>query len=545
MNLPEITQKCHQMSQSIHPKSGQDFHLRRRATFVSIGRVRNGLAVVAAISLTLAAVAQEPQPGEAIDWQAEEEAVLKEAEERGIVPDKKAAAMQQANEKATFNGFLPEADEHVVSHSKLFSVSGGNALRMGAIASRADDLYSQVCKLLELEKNHKHLITIRLLGKSTDAPSLNPIRTRINIIDNQPNFQVRIFPGGGIDLDRMDKAIITMILYEYVLSDLDTGAYPEDIALPSWLVAGLQQAVLWKTGRAERKLYQQLFHRAEMLSPEEMISIENPDKLDAASRQVYEVSCGVMLMSLIDREGGLDQLKNLLSNAATADGSPVETLTEHFYELGVDSSLLSKWWAIELANLALPRANEPMAPIETEKLLQEALTIIYFDPETEVPRPVSLDDAYALMELPNWRKLVQPAIARLVSLSYTCFPGYRSIITEYCRVIGQLADGAHPDDVQSSLGPLQELRRAYYSAAIRGRDYLDWFEITFTGQERGRSFDSYLETMQMLRSESPGPDTAMSRYLDDIEALYNQKEGTPLPASLRQEARQNRTNKKK
>ena len=510
-----------------------------------MGSVKNGLAAAAVISLALAAVAQEPQSAEAIDWQAEEAEVLREAAAAGIVPDKKAAAVQQASEKAGVNGFLPDVDEHVISHSKLFSVSGGDSLRMGAIATRADDLYSQVCKLLKLQKEHKHLISIRLLGKSTDAPSLKPIRTRINIIDNQPNFQVRIYPGGGIDLDRMDKAIISMILYEYVLRDLDPGAYPEDIGLPGWLVAGLQQAVLWKAGRAERSLYQQLFHRAEMLSPEEMVSIAEPEKLDAASRQVYEVSCGVMLMSLIAREGGLDQLKNLLSNAATADSSPAETIAEHFHELGVDSSLLNKWWAIELANLALPRASEAMTPMETEKMLQDALTIMYFDPETEIPRPVSVDDAYALLELPNWRKLVQPAIARLVSLSYTCFPGYRSIITEYCRVLGQLAEGAHPDEVQNILGPLQELRRAYYSAAIRGRDYLDWFEINFTGKDRGRSFDSYLETMQMLRSEAPGPDTAMSRYLDDIEALYTQKEGTPLPAALRQSVRQKRTPKKK
>ena len=37
----------------------------------------------------------------------------------------------------------------------------------------------------------------------------------------------------------------------------------------------------------------------------------------------------------------------------------------------------------------------------------------------------------------------------------------------------------------------------------------------------------------MLRREDPGPDTPMSRYLDDIEALYLQEEGTPLPRSLR------------
>ena len=37
----------------------------------------------------------------------------------------------------------------------------------------------------------------------------------------------------------------------------------------------------------------------------------------------------------------------------------------------------------------------------------------------------------------------------------------------------------------------------------------------------------------------------MSRYLDDIESLYNQKEGSPLPDALRQAARQNRKSKKK
>ncbi len=495
--------------------------------------------------LPLAAYAAEADEALPAELKAEEAEVLREAAAAGIVPDKKGAALQMAAEQQSFNGYLPEADEHVVSHSKLFSVSGGDSLRMGAIATRADALYGQVCKILQLEKKHRHTISIRLIGKSSDSPVLNPIRTRINIIGDQPNFQVRIHPGGGIDLGRLDKAIITMVLYEHVLRDLDPGAYPENMGLPPWLIAGVQQAVLWKSGQAERRIYQQLFQQAEMLPPEEILSLQEPEKLDAASRQIYEVSCGVMLMSLLSQEGGPEQLKNLLADAATADAPAVETLTTYFHELGVDSSLLSKWWAIELANLALPRSNEAMAPLETEKMLQEALTIMYFDPESEIPQPVSLDNARELVKLPNWQKLVQPAMARLVSLSYTCFPGYRPIITEYCRLIGQLAQGTHPDTVQNSIKPLQELRAAYTHAARRGRDYLDWYEISFTGGERGRSFDSYLETMHMLRQDTPGPETPMSRYLDDIEALYTQEEGAPLPRELREQARKNRQDKKK
>ena len=99
--------------------------------------------------------------------------------------------------------------------------------------------------------------------------------------------------------------------------------------------------------------------------------------------------------------------------------------------------------------------------------------------------------------------------------------------------------------MQNSIKPLQELRAAYTHAARRGRDYLDWYEISFTGGERGRSFDSYLETMHMLRQDTPGPETPMSRYLDDIEALYTQEEGAPLPRELREQARKNRQDKKK
>lgn len=498
------------------------------------------LAVLAILPLACAAAEQSPAP----DWQAEEAALLKEMESRGLKPDTKAAATAMANEQ-DFTGFLPDADDHVLSHSRFFSVSGGDSLRMGAIAMRADDLYSQVRKFLELEKGHKSIISIRLIGKSRDSAVLHPIRTRINIIENQPNFQIRIHPGGGIDLTRLDKAVITMILYEYALREVDPEAYPDTISLPEWLVAGIQQAILWKQGKADSRVYRELFERAEMLSPEEVLAVKNPEQLDAATREIFEVSCGVLIMSLANREGGVNQLQNLISNAATADDTPVETLTAHFHELGIDSSLLTKWWAVELANLALPKASEALTPLETEKMLQEALTISYFDSESQIPRPVSLDDAYALVEIPNWQKQIQPALTQLVSLSHICFPGYRSIITEYCRIIEQLANGAHPDDVVSNLLPLSELRKAYYSAAIRGRDYLDWYEITFTGKSRGRSFDSYLETMKLLRQDSPGPDTPMSQYLDDIESLYTQKEGTPLPRALREQARKNRESKKK
>lgn len=481
----------------------------------------------------------EPLPQEApspAPVPAEEKPAETPPEPAPFVSDEEEALLRElAAERAAAPGVLPQTervDQHVVSRSRLFSVSGGDSLRMGAIASRADDVFKRVCNLLTFDTTWKHVISIRLLGRHSDPPRLNPIRMRVRIIGGQPNFQIRIYPGGGIDLQKLDAAIISMVLYERALRDLEADAYPDNIRLPEWLLTGIQQAVLWKSGQIDRDLYRNLFKRAEMLPPEEIISIENPHRLDSGTRQVYDVSCGVLVMSLLDSPGGPVQLKALITEGALDEGTPREMITRYFHELGVDENMLDKWWALELAALALPKASEALTPLESEEQLVEALSLVYFDDELGIVRTVSLDNVYRLRELPNWQKQLRPCVERLVALSASCFPGYRPIVIEYSRLLGDLLSGADPDKLQETLGPLNELRRAYVAASVRGRDYLDWYEITHLGHTNTRSFDAYLAAMELLRREESGAETHMSRYLEDIEALHLQKAGEPLPSRL-------------
>lgn len=427
-----------------------------------------------------------------------------------------------------------EKDQHVVSQSRLFSVSGGDSLRMGAIATHADGVYSRLCSLLELPRDWKNAISIRLVGQPTDQPVRNPIRMRVTIIGGAPNFQIRIFPGGGIDLERLNDAIVTMVLYERALRDLSADAFPDEVSLPQWLVSGIQQAMLWRAGKADKKLYRNLYDRAEMIPPEEIIGIEHPERLDAASRQVYDISCGVLVMSLLDSPNGLDQFKSLLSEAAVTDLPAKDFIAAHFTELASNKDMLDKWWALELAALSLPKASDAMSPLESEKQLAEALTVVYFDSETESARTVSIDNAYDLMEVPDWENLLRPNIERLVSLSATAFPAYRQIVIEYCRVLSSLINDKDPDAAQNTLGPLKELRAAYTAAATRGRDYLDWYEITHLGHTDTRSFDTYLEAMHAMRMETEGAETPISRYLRDIETLQHLKADDPLPENIRE-----------
>lgn len=445
------------------------------------------------------------------------------------IPPEPQGAAQQPRQLLQF----VEADEHVVSDSRMFSVSGGDALRMGAIAAHADELRARFNGMLGLEDKWKYAVSLRLVGNTADAARARPIRTQVRIIGHEPHLQIRVFGGGGINLARLDEAIITMLMYEYALRHVQAEALPDYLEMPPWLVCGLQQALLWRQGRVDRRLYQNLFSRGDMMAPQEVVNAAHPERMDASSRQLYEVSCGVLLMGLLNQKDGPDLLRNLLAESLTQEGSAAEVIASHFPGLYSQENSFSKWWALELAALSTPQVMETLTPLDSERLLREALLVTGVDKVTRVPFSVSVADLDGLLELPDWREQLPACTERLEELSRRCFPGYRAIIMEYYRAIGELLKGKKREEVRGMLADLKELREAYTEAATRGRDYLDWFEITQLGHTQGGNFDTYREAMRLLRREHPGPETPMSRYLDDIELLYGLKEGEPLPEQLR------------
>ncbi len=425
-------------------------------------------------------------------------------------------------------------DKHVVSESRMFSVSGGDVLRMGILASRADDIRKHFNKLLGIPNEWKYGISIRLWGTTADRVHLHPIRTHVRIIGSEPNLQIRIYAGGGINLEHLDEAIVTMLLYEYALRGVQAAALPETIQMPSWLVVGVQQAMLWREGRIDRRLYQTLFNKAEMMTPEDIINTQPEHLLDAGSRQVYEVSCGVLILGLLHQEDGAQRLRSLMAEALTQNVTDLrEVIGTYFHELNLNKTNFTKWWALELATLAMPSTSELLTPLETEKRLNEALTFTGVQSGTRLPLTVNLHQLEQFEQLPDWRNQLYPCMTKLTRLNLTAFPGYREIISEYLNIVTRMANGSSPREEEKALAPLADLRRAYTKASTRGRDYLDWYEITHLKRVNTDSFARYEETMRLLRKQAAGPSTPISRYLDDIETLHELPPGEPLPDRLR------------
>ncbi len=469
-----------------------------------------------------------PAPVMADDMQAE--LARPEADEKKLKALRDA--LQQDGMRLRPEGKLKRRHE-LSSESRRFSVSGDDMLRVGAIAMRADTIAASLDKMLELKGDSRYPISIEISGEHMDSRRKNQMSMSVDLIGGSAVLRLVIHAGGGIDLNELTRSISSIILYEYALRTVDLDGVDRKLELPYWLISGIGQAVLWREGKLDSRMYQNLFERSEFLSPNQIIAFKRPWDMDAATRQLYNATCSVVVLGLLNQASGPTSLSGLLSEAILDEREPEEMIRRHFHSLGVDNSALSKWWVLQLANLSSPKMTHVHSPMETEKRLVEALSINYLNPESGLPTQLSFDDVYSFVKLPQWRRATGMLAKRLGDLSNRCFPSYRAFILEYIRAMNLLLASGDPDDVQSVLGPLRELREAYLTTSIRARDYLDWYEITHAGTTKKSSFNAYLDAMEMLRGRQDAVSTPMSRYLRDVEALYQLEAEAKLPARMR------------
>ncbi len=417
-----------------------------------------------------------------------------------------------------------------VSLSKQFRVSGKDAVLAGVVSARADELRAALLKVLKQEDKWKNNIEIHLMGQPGDPAPANPVRMRTTIIEESLIFNIYVHLGRGINQDRLRHAVITTMIYEMVMRKLNPEALQDKINIPDWLITGLEQAVLWQTKEADRKLYATLFRQHGIMSPDVILTLENPqEKLDATSYVAYQTTCGALVLCLLNQEHGAESMKNLLDRAILGDEEPKRLISRHFPQLNITPSSLHKWWTLQLSRMADTPVTESLTLTETEGHLKESLLLVQYDPASGRAVTFPLDDLDRALTLPDLNRQLTQISNSLVNLSRNAFPSYRPIIIEYAKIVLQIrANKLNKEEATATIKELQEVRDLSMKTARRVRDYLDWYELnTRTGT--GKTFESYAATMKMLREKEYASPTPISRYLDDIEKLYTQPGQAPLP----------------
>jgi len=190
---------------------------------------------------------------------------------------------------------------------------------------------------------------------------------------------------------------------------------------------------------------------------------------------------------------------------------------------------------LQLASKGSAPLSEVLGVAQTELALEQALKFRYRDEEGVVHElPVAEWKQVPQLSKAERAEAVRLAEEELVRLSYRCFPSFRPLLKEYQIFFSRWIEGKN-ESLSQTLLELEETREIMVGKAERGRDFLDWFEIT-RARETSGVFDDYLNLKSRLKSQPNQRTDSISKCLDLLDPLFalpeQRKPGLFLPADF-------------
>lgn len=417
-------------------------------------------------------------------------------------------------------------DDRVTSSSKQFRVSGGDSLTRGTVTMLAEEAKDELLKLTGEEDEWKVPVSIVLHGKAGDPVPARTIATSLLVVAGVRELNLDKHLGPGIEQERFKRAITAMLLYERALNANAGGDPDNQLHVPPWLSDGLREATAWRLNQSDRHLYATLFKQGGLFKLDELFAVDEKafEDLDGATRAAFRVSCGALVMALLEQPQGKDGFRAFLTEVAAFQGEMPGLLRKHFPELNLSETSLAKWWALQLAQKgALNLLTDIFTITQTEAALAEALRLDFRTAEGIVQqKQLAAWSELAALQEPERIAAVRLSEDALVRLSYRCFPSYRPLLARYQAILNDIAKN-RTEGVPQALAELEETRATMVKRATRARDYLDWFEITRARRTSG-AFDDYLRLKEELKSNPRRRKDEMSEYLDRMDGIFRRDE---------------------
>lgn len=420
----------------------------------------------------------------------------------------------------------PEAEANApaavtVSRTKQFVVRGGGLAERGAVAVLAEDTKQDLLRLLDAKDEWKVPVVVELHGKPGDPRPPRTVVPGLFATDQGWRLQLDVHLARGVENDRFEHAVLSMLAYEWTLRALPPEASGQRLLVRPWLVEGLREAIRWRAKRGDRRAYQSLYKSGGLFGLEEMFGLGERqfDELDAASREAFRVSAGSMVLALLEQPDGRAAFRKMLGEAAKFEGEVPILLRRHFPDLNLSERSLAKWWALQMANMAEAPLTDVLTVAETEAALAAAVRLSVRDADGMMSfQPLERHAMLAGLTNAERAEAVRAAEDALVRLSFRCFPSYRPLVADYQEILQDLAT-AKGRKLDERLAELAAIRERMSVRAARARDYLDWFEIT-RAREASGEFDDYLRVKEQLQQSRHGGDDPVSRYLDDLQKAF-------------------------
>lgn len=409
---------------------------------------------------------------------------------------------------------LPPPLQRTVSSSDQFVVYHTDRTLRSRLAQRAEDLKSQWLRRLRHTDEWKSPIIIQIVP----VRRANSPRVRTGLYESDggtPKVQIDIYDTASLKSADFDMEIYRALFLEFGYRNVSAKAGKSFQQPPAWLIDGLYEDVSAREEGIAVGVYERLINQGTSPKLEAFLK-ERPEMLDATSRAIYRAKAMGLFRALLSSPDGTTHLVEYCASLPSINPSDDAALLKKFPPLAEKPAMLSKLWALSLADASASNRVTPLSVKDTQKRLALLLEITApKDPRHPRLGTVTGPEGLAAIARTNaGRYVLRQKAEDLLRLEVRAHPLIRPIVEEYRLIASELA--AKPKkNVETRIRKNMELQQAVVKRADEMDDYLNWFEVARLNTP-SHEFDSTFEAptgpLSFHRND------AVSRYLDDIEA---------------------------
>ncbi len=388
-------------------------------------------------------------------------------------------------------------------------------------------------------------VQVTLWGGFQDVHSGDDLLTTVELRpDNRFVIKLEAKLHDRFDEDAFQRELVRALLIEQIVAPYANrpGDFRlEQVQPPEWLVEGFDQLIRHRRGGSPSSFYRGYLESGQFLKPTELFAMGDPERLDPVRRAIFRASASAMVEALLDQPDGDLDLRGLLGDLGQPAPPAMEVLLrQHFPAFREMDQGLEKWWALELVTLGQQQSFEYLDRAETERLLDEALTLRFeatpvAEPVAEKkglfdflkPKPATppspleafvgtLDQFEQYRTRPGVKDQLAGAFDRIQNLKRVGFPLYRPVFAAYESAILRLSRD-DTKDLAAEFAAIAAMRQKIGETLVRAEDSLNHFEAT-RAPVRSNEFDGYFQ-MRREFEERPRPkrNDPITRALDALE----------------------------
>jgi len=395
-------------------------------------------------------------------------------------------------------------------------------------------------------------IRIEVWGRPSDIYRGEDIRLReVELLpDARFHLQMAVRLHDRFEEERFRIALIRVFVIEQMLAPLASQPYAlplEAIHPPEWIVYGFDELLEHRRGGRPSGFYSGMVRSGSILSPAELFATADPESLSPVERGLFRASAAAMVGALLEQDEGDVALRGFLGDLSFGSvREPAALLRQYFPAFREMEQGLERWWALQVASLAQRQTFEFMGAEETDRWLEEAITVRFEAGEGAAQEPArargflgrlgrqaatapaaadlpafagTLLEHAAFLGRPGAEDKLSRCFDNLQYLRMTGHPLYRPVLERYEEVVLKLTR-RQTRDLERELAEIAALRTTVLNTLRRSEDYLNYFEAT-QAPRRSEAFEGFLRLKRELEEgEPPRREDRITRYLDSLEREF-------------------------